>query len=408
VIDPTKLVRLARCATLMIDGVYLGTDKIDHFVHVGYSYFAEYRRAVKRGETEEQAVRRAVAFGSYVDPILSENGVLGLLSTGVRSNADLAANYTGFKFYRNLTESVRLRGEFRPPLIVRDGPHWRLNRHVRPNSDFFAVFISDHWDEALNPNTYGPGIGPCVEEGLRDRCDSLRAWYRDREGHPMTRQDFVRIALDLSTYYGEPYGYGGQLDEMVCIANSCFDDSGGRATGTDRANGPGDETEDAPDRLGRSDLWWAACDGQYDRVVDLLAREVSVHRGDIDGETPLHAAARRGHARVVHALIVAGADVNARSLYGLTPLHLAARELRDETVRVLLDHEADVNAGDDFGCTPLHDVAARGDIRVASMLLSAGADPDRGDLQGFTPRRRAGQAEDELMLVLFTNAAERP
>ncbi|HZM00350.1 MAG TPA: hypothetical protein VFD43_08870, partial [Planctomycetota bacterium] len=58
----------------------------------------------------------------------------------------------GVRFFENLTEPVVLKGERREPLVVRSGVFWRLNRHVRPRSGWLAAFVSDHWNEALNPN----------------------------------------------------------------------------------------------------------------------------------------------------------------------------------------------------------------------------------------------------------------
>lgn len=46
---------------------------------------------------------------------------------------------------------------------------------------------------------------------------------------------------------------------------------------------------------------------------------------DFNGQTPLHVAARRGHAGVVTLLLQRGVDVNARDEDGLSPLLLAVR-----------------------------------------------------------------------------------
>ncbi len=429
VIDLTKLPRLARSVTIMIDGVYMGVDKIDHFVHVGYTYYTEYQRTIRQGADQAEATRRAIGLASRPESPVAENGLLGLLTTGIRSNADLASNYMGLKFYLNLTEPVRLHGEVRPPLLVREGSIWRLNDHVRPNSDFFAAFVSQHWNEALNPSTYGPGIPPLIAEGLRQRRDALIGWYRDRHGRLLDRDGFLRIATDLTTYYGEDYGHVGDVNEIVSIANSCFDrptsrpaahvagarsaaphtqvDIASRRYGTGEAasDGATDRPADKRDAFGRTSLWWAASDGQMQRVAELIKSGADVNAADVDGETPLHAAARWGHAAIVKRLLAAGADPRARALYGSTPLHRACRELRDQAVQALLDHGVEADLRDDFGCTPLHDAVARTDVRITSMLLAAGADPDAADFQGITPRARAKRSGNEALSRLLARGA---
>src|SRR5207344_20116 len=103
-----------------------------------------YLSARKQGLEEPEAVARSVQLSAGNNLFLSENGLLGMLTTGIRSNGDLAANYAGFKFYRNLTEEVRIGNRVMAPMLVRQGPYWRLNDHVQPHSDFFTAFITPH------------------------------------------------------------------------------------------------------------------------------------------------------------------------------------------------------------------------------------------------------------------------
>ena len=407
VINPTKITRLKRCSTLMVDGSYLGTDKLAHFAHMGFIYFSTYRRALLQGAGEAEAVSRAVGTATGSNLFLSENALLGRMTTGVRSNADLASNYCGFKFYRNLIEPVMLKGSVRPPMLVREGVYWRLNDHVRPNSDFFAWFVSDHWDEALNPNTYGFGIATWVRAELKERCPQVLDWYRDRAGEIRSREDFFAITRELSTYYGEDYGHGGDLRKMVQVANTCFDDdqpARGVASASQTPSPPllfdgagsrhrASKRPRQADRdpQGRTPLWWAACEGDLQNAKTLMARGADVNAPDLDGETPLHCAVRWGYAELVDLLLQRGARTNAKTIYGITPLHLAAREYRPEIAELLLRRGTEPSAADMFGCTPLHDASAKGYERIAQSLVAAGANPGQADSAGTTPLHRAAR-----------------
>jgi len=209
-------------STLKIYGSYLGTDKFGHFHDLGHIYFRSYLRRRNRGLSHEEAQRRVVNLFSK-GPI-SERAFIGIISTGVFSNADLAVNFVGMKFYMNLTEPVILEGKQCPPLLVRRGNHWRLNFHVRPESDFFEPFVSDHWNEALNPCIYQWGMRWVVARRLRKMADRIRAFYADENGQERPKEYFDQIADELSTYYGEEYGHSGISDKMVLISEHCYPD----------------------------------------------------------------------------------------------------------------------------------------------------------------------------------------
>jgi len=60
----------------------------------------------------------------------------------------------------------------------------------------------------------------------------------------------------------------------------------------------------------------------------------------VDGYTPLHWAALKGHEEIVEALIDAGADLNTTNNLGRTPLHWAALKGHEEIVEALREAKA--------------------------------------------------------------------
>ncbi len=412
VLDITKVVRtFFRSGTVNMNGTLFGTDKFLHFVHMGRIYHSKFLGARGDGLTEEAAVARAIsATGS--NPFLSEKGLLGGVTTGIRSNADLAADYAGLKFYRNLTESVRIGETVLPPMLEKEGVYWRLGRRVRPGSDFFAVFITPHFNEALNPNSYAALMGTRVRKMLRARCFDLLDWYRDERGRPRSREQFAAIEQELSTFYGEPYGHESDGESRVSIATTCFEPDGSRAPGA----APAREAAVAQsawtqwpgsDRFGRTELWWAAREGHVDAVKRLIAQVENPNALDLDDEGPLHAAARGGHATVVELLIAHGADPRARSRYGATPLHVSVAASHPQTAEALLRNGSDVNARDMFGMMPLHQAILAGDRELAALLLDHGA--NRAALyRKSTPAQLAALAGNETLAKWLTSYRTNP
>ncbi|KAJ0406907.1 hypothetical protein P43SY_001758 [Pythium insidiosum] len=89
-------------------------------------------------------------------------------------------------------------------------------------------------------------------------------------------------------------------------------------------------------------VWQAAHNGDAAVLIQALARLTPQTRSFLEwsepcsGRTPIAEAARRGHKACVEALVVAGANANAKDYKGNTPLHLACRYGRIEVVRYLL------------------------------------------------------------------------
>jgi ankyrin repeat protein len=396
VVDPTKAVRtFFRAGSISAGGVLFGTDKLIHFINVGRIYHAKYASRIERGLTEEAAMRSAIASTSR-NPLTSEDGVLGMLSTGIYSNGDLAADYAGLLFYRNLAEPVRIGPRTLPPMLERDGPYWRVA--VKPDSDFFTAFVTPHWNEVLNPSRFARYTAGRIRSLVAERCPDAIDWYRDRHGRQRTQAEFEAIARELSTYFGGDYGHKANRNNRVTVAGVCFPGDGGTA----KASGAG-----APqvDGFGRTGLWWAARTGHAGLVRELASAGDDVDAADIDGETPLHAAARAASAASAGELLSRGADPNRAALYGVAPLMLAASSGRTEVGLVLVRAGADPNARDLFGRTALHAAVERGDAVLARALLEGGAEPWLADDAGNTLLRLALARGDEAIAELLEQHA---
>lgn len=212
-LDPRSLFRIWRSSSFKAYNTNLGTDKIGHFVDMGYHYYKVYNRLRDKGIGSRRAMHDT--FNSLNSGLLSEKSILGYVTAGAYSNADMASNYVGCLFYLNLTEPVRLKGQLRPPTVVRDGDYWKLNDHVRGEPDFFAWFISDHYDEALNPSHYERGMQGAMRKAITNRLDSLEVWYADADGNPRPDGYFQNRLMDLATYYNLDYGHSRKFDQLL-------------------------------------------------------------------------------------------------------------------------------------------------------------------------------------------------
>jgi len=218
--DPRKIPLLFPAGTIKVYDVYVGTDKFGHFHDLGHIYYKDYLSRRRGGQAEEKAIAGVISTWSR-GPI-SEGAGIGNLATGVYSNADLAVNYLGYKFYRNMTEPVMLQGKTYPPMLVRDGERWKFNKHVGPTTDFMKPYFSDHLNEALNPCVYTADVRFGVENRIRDIAPQILAFYRDEDGKQRPKVWFDGKVEETWTYWGEDYGHSRRNDNLVTIGNTCF------------------------------------------------------------------------------------------------------------------------------------------------------------------------------------------
>ena len=107
---------------------------------------------------------------------------------------------------------------------------------------------------------------------------------------------------------------------------------------------------------------------------------------DREGRSDLHYAARDGDLVAVAKLVAAGADVNLQDKRGWSPLHFAAQASSSQVTAHLLAHGASVDPEDSFGNTPLSmaTFSSKGDGDVIRALRAAGANPQKTNKSGVS------------------------
>jgi len=138
---------------LRVGGVYIGSDKLGHFFTEGYSYYELYLRS---GEAA------AIDYGR-----LTEISFYGLLTTGIFSWADLAANLNGMRFWNELL-ALRpdpLTRQTPIPLLRCEQGQWKRQRDFH-----WRDYVDAAWDEAVN----------CVAFRDRSLLDKAGALIRAR------------------------------------------------------------------------------------------------------------------------------------------------------------------------------------------------------------------------------------
>ena len=227
--------------TIRVYGVEFGTDKFDHLIQQGYTYYRKYTDAKKDGKSDTDALKKAVAWGRS-----TENLFYGYAVSGVYSNADLAANIAGLRFYQNLANDVQLGDTTVPAILKVINGKWEFagerastgvpaaaaasgvallatpeaavaGRDAGTPGGMLRPFISDHLNEALNPSNYLFFLYPVVKSVVQKRaCPEWRAAYPD-----LTRDELTRRTAALTTWNGLDYGYK-KTSRQVRVADTCF------------------------------------------------------------------------------------------------------------------------------------------------------------------------------------------
>jgi hypothetical protein len=203
-------------STVKIYGSQFGTDKIAHFFQQGYIYYKIYNRALAEGLTPEKAAQKAIQWGQK-----TERTFYGTIVSGVYSNADLCANYVGMKFYQGLTRPVKIGNETRPAVLLLKNGVWTFNESVDLQKILIKPFISDHFNEALNPSVFTKHLGLRSYVRRTVRKQNCKQWLNQYPN--LSQADFGNALLALKLWNGEDYGFTDS-ENFITISNTCFGD----------------------------------------------------------------------------------------------------------------------------------------------------------------------------------------
>lgn len=142
------------------------------------------------------------------------------------------------------------------------------------------------------------------------------------------------------------------------------------------------------------DLTEAARSGDEEAVATLLA----LNSDEKYVSEALCAAAEGGHAKVVNALLAAGAKANYQSASGLYPLRSAIAGGDGDCIQALLDGGADPNLETSRG-TPLTAAASAGDVSTCELLVKKGAVVDAVTQSSGVTALMVASREDQREVV---------
>ncbi len=164
-----KIVGIGR--SMLLNGQIVGTDKVGHFFMQGLGY---YDLVHKEGKSLEKVLMEDH----------QEDGLWGLKTSGVKSYADMATNYQGYRFWNQL--------------ISGSNPYFRCDEKlgwVNHRTFTWADYVNPAWDEAINCSEMKPAIQSKV-----DRYLSSKGWKC-----PIQPEACVKImSLDHAEYYVSP------------------------------------------------------------------------------------------------------------------------------------------------------------------------------------------------------------
>ncbi|KAJ3313453.1 hypothetical protein HDV04_001882 [Boothiomyces sp. JEL0838] len=149
---------------------------------------------------------------------------------------------------------------------------------------------------------------------------------------------------------------------------------------------------------------------KFDRTKFLIDHGADVNATTRIGMTPLHLAADQGRLEICQLLVRSNSQVDAATtIDGQTPLHKAAKLVHDQSVKtaeLLLKHGANVHCRDHHGYTPLHLAVIHSNVEMCKLFFEWEAFPDMLDVDGASPLHHASfHGRKEICKLLVEHGA---
>ena len=135
----------------------VGLDKMNHFIREG---LVHWRAVNEDGGTIASDIARELGSPTQ-HSAWTEQGLKGMALTGVLAYADLAASYSGFRFWSDLLAVGT------PQSFVELDP--ATGRLHQTRAFTFAAYVNDAWDETINRSKLAPKLRQEVDETIRRR-----------------------------------------------------------------------------------------------------------------------------------------------------------------------------------------------------------------------------------------------
>ena len=160
------------------------------------------------------------------------------------------------------------------------------------------------------------------------------------------------------------------------------------------------------DLEGKSPLMAAACGKHFQSMISLLEVGASVNIQNDFGSTALIAAAQCGFFRSLCLLLKAGADVNHTNMFNCSALYYTSIGGYYMCLEKLVRSGANVNIASTEGLTPLMGASWNQHITCVKFLLESGADVNTVNNYGQTALvYAAGRLGTDIVITLLKSGA---